>query len=788
MASSTATATIAGNLCRYNPFLTSEDTTGITCCVMLLMMTVNRINHANLALQQARGVLKLLKSLQRKGLDAITAGRIRKELLSLSETLAVTLAMKRHYSNQITSGVFEVDPRFLLFEFSHGLLLRLSQVQLVRQLLHDMRNNKSVCHQMIMGAGKTTVVGPLVAMLVASGRTMVCEVVPPALLDFSAGILRERFSAGIRKPIFTFSFDRYSSVTPALLCKLQTARNLRAVVVSTPSSVKSFMLKFLEICHNLSRHKDLQLERKVITSAESIFTLKKLRSLLGLGNRKTLSAGELTVEQIVDQKTQASIAEQIFDIFRQTVEIMDEVDIILHPLKSELNWPLGVKEPLDFTTSRSGNGLRWGLPSHILDAIFSCCGIPIVADIADSKVAMAILQELEQVLEIGFKTLQIQKSPHLALVSKNFYDTKMKEILAKWLILWLRARKLPELNDDEILEFLLKGNGSNQTLQNKIKQLLGDDHLKMLNLGHDWLNSFLPFVLQKVNRVHFGLLKPEDIQQLEDDGVKIPMSRKLVAVPFVAKDVPSRASEFAHPDVLIGLTILAYRYEGLRKKDFYIIMRHLKDCMEDEGGPYKNRPSCQKFEQWVLNSGRAIRGSKKKEKNIRRATNIAQAKKVDTKKKVELIVRTKDNVDRVIGINIFADMFSEEDELIWPLQLVDSGDAEQFKVLYPLLYKLPHVVMYYLNEIIFPEVLAHQGLKLSSCGQELGGDMIFGRRIGFSGTPSDILPLELGSCQYERGSDGRVTHYLTSPSIVQYIHIPAGWNSFTLLEYIAKVI
>ena len=26
-----------------------------------------------------------------------------------------------------------------------------------------------------------------------------------------------------------------------------------------------------------------------------------------------------------------------------SIEIMDEVDIILHPLKSELNWPLGAK-------------------------------------------------------------------------------------------------------------------------------------------------------------------------------------------------------------------------------------------------------------------------------------------------------------------------------------------------------------------------------------------------------------------------------------------------------------
>lgn len=43
--------------------------------------------------------------------------------------------------------------------------------------------------------------------------------------------------------------------------------------------------------------------------------------------------------------------------------------------------------------------------------------------------------------------------------------------------------------------------------------------------------------------------------------------RGVLAVPFVGKDVPSRASEWSHPDVLIGLGILAYRYEGLRMSD-----------------------------------------------------------------------------------------------------------------------------------------------------------------------------------------------------------------------------
>lgn len=51
-----------------------------------------------------------------------------------------------------------------------------------------------------------------------------------------------------------------------------------------------------------------------------------------------------------------------------------QVDLILQPLKSELNWPLGVKRPLDFTRARPGsqlgNGLRWQVPFHLLEAFF----------------------------------------------------------------------------------------------------------------------------------------------------------------------------------------------------------------------------------------------------------------------------------------------------------------------------------------------------------------------------------------------------------------------------------
>ena len=54
------------------------------------------------------------------------------------------------------------------------------------------------------------------------------------------------------------------------------------------------------------------------------------------------------------------------------------------------------------------------------------------------------------------------------------------------------------------------------------------------------------------------------------------------------------------------------------------------------------------------------------------------------------------------------------------------------------------VVDYYLDRLVFPDTMEHRGLKLAANGQDVGGDMLFEVKLGFSGTPSDLLPLELG--------------------------------------------
>lgn len=97
-----------------------------------------------------------------------------------------------------------------------------------------------------MGGGKTTVVGPLLALILGDGDTLVIQTMPPALLEQSKATLRATFSSIIRKRIFSLAFDRSTRLEWAMLSKLEAAARTRGVVLCTASTIKSFQLKLLE--------------------------------------------------------------------------------------------------------------------------------------------------------------------------------------------------------------------------------------------------------------------------------------------------------------------------------------------------------------------------------------------------------------------------------------------------------------------------------------------------------------------------------------------------------------
>ncbi|CAE6973695.1 unnamed protein product [Symbiodinium sp. KB8] len=188
-----------------------------------------------------------------------------------ANVLCGLLASKRTYiEKKEGSGGFvgSFDPHFLVFEFVTGFLLQDLEaylptdrptylpVEMVNEFSDALRTGKSSVKQMIMGAGKTSVVSPLLALMHANGclsdssratgLRIVCLVVPPALISLSRSVLQNCFSTVVQKRVSTFKCDRSLDLEVALSERLGRIVSHGDVLLTTPGDVKSLQLRFLE--------------------------------------------------------------------------------------------------------------------------------------------------------------------------------------------------------------------------------------------------------------------------------------------------------------------------------------------------------------------------------------------------------------------------------------------------------------------------------------------------------------------------------------------------------------
>ena len=372
--------------------------------------------------------------------------------------------------------MIELEPRILLLEYCGRLLLRKEQVKLLRTFLGDFPSAprrpslcgfsaasstkgglfasftnaggglapppllssptissapRSLCHQLLMGAGKTTVIAPLLTLMLADGNRLVMLVVPASLLHFSRSVFRSPLSALLQRPTFEFCFERGAAVDGTLLLRLSRAVAEFGAVLAAPSAIKSFILKFLE----LSR------ERAAIGQSATAESFQgRGRRLLGGGGGSGV-AGSAAAEAV---SYQLRLSASVLRLWRQGALVLDEVDWLLHPLKSELNWPLGQREPLDFSKSVSlGAGVRWHLPFQLLDGLFLAlhglgADSRVVTGVAPpSTKALAAAEALRYAIEDGRREHDVQLTPHFVLLSRPFYEAAMLPHLSGWAVEWL---------------------------------------------------------------------------------------------------------------------------------------------------------------------------------------------------------------------------------------------------------------------------------------------------------------------------------------------------------------
>ena len=320
----------------------------------------------------------------------------------------------------------------------------------------------------------------------------------------------------------------------------------------------------------------------------------------------------------------------------------------------------------------------------------------------------------------------------------------------------------------------------------KILAMVPLHHKKLLNFAHDWLCTFLPHCMAKVNRVSFGLLTESECRSALRKEPNMPRSRLKLAVPFLGKDVPSTSSEFAHPDVIIGLTIMAYRYSGLRQTDFNTVMDSLTSEFVNDIGPAADRSSNIRYNGWVLRSGGVIRGYVAPPGSELPEPDLAGA--ADPNKRLDAAsgqwLDKEAFLERYGGLNEWASSKKDVVDVV-QLKFLQKSNEDQMRSLFDLWVKSPQVVHRYLARTVFPTHMRSQQQKISASGQAVGGDMLFGRRVGFSGTPSDLLPKEMGQCDYETGDDGKMLSTVLDEYIMGHAHLESGWSVEAFLTTIA---
>jgi Protein of unknown function (DUF3638) len=266
-------------------------------CKMLLGGVKKYLESAT-AQQQRKRALKWVQELRETSAKEPSLDRD-KEVENINAELYATLSAVREYDTSL-------HPNLLVFEYRTNKLLRKDQYALFERLTDSSKEpaETEVIEQLIMGAGKTKVVLPLLGAENADGEKLFFVVVPSFNYETNRLDLKEISLGALRQEPLSFQFDRSTPFTEAELRRqlwnLQNAILYRTYVVTTPESLVCVKLKYRELLY-----------------------------LIG--------EGQLQLEEM-EPKWRLFL--EIVQLIKKGCAVLDEADTILN-VRREVNFPLG---------------------------------------------------------------------------------------------------------------------------------------------------------------------------------------------------------------------------------------------------------------------------------------------------------------------------------------------------------------------------------------------------------------------------------------------------------------
>ena len=236
-----------------NPALTLEDAIDLYERIGAFMLEATRMNHLE-------RVISLIDQIEHmSAAESLHSHAPQSSQSSMVSKLHTQLNFKRAYN-------VAQHPAYLSFEYALGIMLRPEQVHTLDLLGIEngtIRNAEQieVVLEMIMGAGKTTVLLPLLGQMIADGERLAILIMPETLLPSMSERFQKSFGDSFGQGCEILEVDRYvgglgiENIT-YILDRLEAAKRDRRVVMISNSSVQSLYLSFLM---RLKQYEELRL-------------------------------------------------------------------------------------------------------------------------------------------------------------------------------------------------------------------------------------------------------------------------------------------------------------------------------------------------------------------------------------------------------------------------------------------------------------------------------------------------------------------------------------------------
>ncbi|KAF7169283.1 hypothetical protein CNMCM5623_002079 [Aspergillus felis] len=385
-------------------------------------------------------------------------------------------------------------PDWLLLELDANILIREEQVTVALEMIDPSSNANSVL-QMNMGRGKTSVIMPMVAAVLADGKMLARLLVPKALLSQTAQILQSRLGGLLGREITNVPFSRR---TPTTADVIEEYRHLHmeslygsGIILGIPEHVLSF----------------------------------KLSGLQRLSDSKISQAADMIGTQ------------HFLDLVCR--DILDECDFSL-AVRTQLIYPSGSQLAVD------GHPYRWEVTMAILASVAH--HLPGLAN--DFPCSIDVMNRPATDFPVAYF---LRDDAERALLKRLVDD------ICDGQTCFLPVAQC-ESHELQSLRIFISQETVETSVSKHVSNMFPDKpHLrKIIYLLRGLLvHGILLLCLKKRWNVQYGLHPTRD-----------PM-----AVPFLAKGVPSDQAEWGHPDVAILFTCLAFYHQGLSLKQLRQILQ-----------------------------------------------------------------------------------------------------------------------------------------------------------------------------------------------------------------------